>query len=119
MFLVFYTFAIFSMILFRANDKWHFDNLHITIMTLFRIATGEDWTDVMYTAQFGCKAYGTGGGSAVCTNSTAFGYWAVTYFCIFFTLGGLVFLNLFIGVITAGMADSIVEVEEDLESEEV
>jgi hypothetical protein len=52
--LCFYLFAILGMILFRDNDPWHFGSLHTSILTLFRCATGEDWTDVMYINIYGC-----------------------------------------------------------------
>jgi voltage-gated sodium channel len=84
MFLVFYVFAIFAIMLFKTNDPWHFENLHITIMTLFRVATGDDWTDVMYTAQFGCSAYGSSvaefKGETTCHTSEAHGVVAVVFF---------------------------------------
>ena len=40
--------AIFAIILFKQNDPWHFGNLHLGMITLFRMSTLEDWTDVMY-----------------------------------------------------------------------
>ena len=45
--LTFYIFGILGIILFSANDPFHFPNLHTAIITLFRCATLEDWTDVM------------------------------------------------------------------------
>ena len=57
LFVVFYFFAIFGGILFAKNDPWHFGNLHMSMLTLFRMATMEDWTDVMYINMFGCKEY--------------------------------------------------------------
>jgi hypothetical protein len=33
----------------------HFGSLHTTFVTLFRCATFEDWTDVMYIAMYGCQ----------------------------------------------------------------
>ena len=44
--LVFYLFGILAMIMFRENDPFHFGSLPITLLTLFRMATLEDWTDV-------------------------------------------------------------------------
>ena len=57
--LFFYIFAIMGNIFFAANDPWHFGNLHLAIFSLFRVATLEDWTDIMYanekvTSQQGC-----------------------------------------------------------------
>merc|ERR1712224_1155191 len=111
MFLVFYVFSIFAMMLFKANDPWHFENLHVTIMTLFRVATGDDWTDLMYTAQYGCGSYPDGVSSDNCVKEEAHGLLAVLFFSLFQMLGGMVFLNLFTGVITAGMYDSMGEQE--------
>jgi len=48
LFLVFYLYAILGMFMFKENDPWHFGNLQITLLTLFRAATMEDWTDIMY-----------------------------------------------------------------------
>jgi hypothetical protein len=126
MLLVFYVFAIFAIMMFKKNDPWHFGNLHRAMMTLFRVATGEDWTDVMYTAQMGCQEYPanlqvlgacnctfdgtnatTGLSDYTCTSEEAHGLSAILFFVVFHMLGGLVFLNLFIGVITVGMADAM------------
>jgi hypothetical protein len=45
---VFYLYAICGMIIFAPNDPWHFGNLTVAIFSLFRAATLEDWTDLMY-----------------------------------------------------------------------
>ena len=52
LFLVFYMFAILAMILFKENDPWHFATLHLSILSLFRASTFEDWTDIMYISMF-------------------------------------------------------------------
>ena len=44
--------------MYRDNDPWHFRNLFIAHVTLFRIATYEDWTDIMYFNMFGCDKWG-------------------------------------------------------------
>ena len=56
--LVFYIFGILAMILYSANDPWHFGTVHISMLSLFRAATLEDWTDIMYTNVYGCANYG-------------------------------------------------------------
>jgi voltage-gated sodium channel len=116
MLIYFYCTAIACIIIFQANDPWHWQNLHVAIMTLFRSATGDDWTDIMYTAQYGCDQYPTF--LAPCDNPTAFGMFAVIFFVVFFVFGGLVFLNLFIGVVTAGMSASMQEMDVDKEAAE-
>lgn len=39
--------------MFGANDPIHMGTLHIAFLTLFRCATLEDWTDVMYIGMQG------------------------------------------------------------------
>ena len=58
--LVFYLFAIGGIEFFRQNDPWHFGNVGLAMLTLFRMATLEDWTDVMYINIYGCDRYDSG-----------------------------------------------------------
>jgi hypothetical protein len=53
------------MILFRENDHFAFPNLGTTMINLFRAATLEDWTDIMYTAWYGCDNYAMGPNNSV------------------------------------------------------
>ena len=46
--LVFYMFGVAGMSLFSDNDPFHFNTVPRAILTLFRAATLEDWTDIMY-----------------------------------------------------------------------
>lgn len=85
------------------------------MLTLFRMSTMEDWTDVMYINMFGCIQYGYIGGSychdpehcsmdQLCgpDGQTSVGYGMATaiFFCVFVALAGLVVMSLFVGVIT-------------------
>ena len=47
--LTFYVFAIAFMYFYGDNDRMHFGSIFLSMVTLFRMATFEDWTDVMYT----------------------------------------------------------------------
>ena len=47
---VFYVYAIAGVHLFRDHDPTHWRSLGIALLTLFRVMTLEDWTDVMYVA---------------------------------------------------------------------
>ena len=118
MFLAFYIMGIVGIIMFAENDPWHFANIHLAMITLFRCATMEDWTDVMYINQFGCDKYGYDGTAwngrparHECVKPTAWGFWSVAYFVLFVLVASLVLLNLFIGVITASMETSKKEME--------
>jgi hypothetical protein len=55
-----------GMMLFRKNDPFHWYSLPVSLMTLFRISTLEDWTDIMYFNIFGCDSYNVGGGLTYC-----------------------------------------------------
>ena len=44
-----YVFAIVGVDTFKANDPFNFGSLHRAMLTLFRCATLENWTEVMCT----------------------------------------------------------------------
>ena len=48
--IVFYVYAIAGYHLFHQHDPFHWNSLGISLITLFRVLTLEDWTDVMYAA---------------------------------------------------------------------
>ena len=58
--LLFYIYSVAGVFLFGNNDPLHFDNIWIAMLSLFRVVTGEDWTDVMYIQMYGCEQYGLG-----------------------------------------------------------
>jgi len=105
LFILFYIYACLGTFLFRENDPIHFESLHISLLSLFRVATLEDWTDIMYTAIYGCQNYGYSGMEELCKNSNAFPFLGWFYFVSFVLLATFVFLNLFIGVIISNMED--------------
>ena len=45
-----YVYAIIGFQLFSEHDPTHWGNLGVSLLSLFRIVTLEDWTDIMYTA---------------------------------------------------------------------
>ena len=48
MFVIFYIYAAVGSIIFHGINPTLWDNISIAMLTLFRVATFEDWTDVMY-----------------------------------------------------------------------
>ena len=118
--LIFYLFAIVSVIAFSENDPVHFGSLDIAIVTLFRMSTMEDWTDIMYINMQGCMRYGYLGSSycyddrycdkenQACDKdnpiaTTGHGMPVAIFFVLFICVSGLVVMSLFIGVITTSM----------------
>lgn len=54
--LVFYLFAVLGVSCFRRNDPFHFGSVGLAMITLYRIATFESWTAIMYINIFGCNS---------------------------------------------------------------
>ena len=50
LFVIYYVYAVAGVHLFGAHDPLHWGSLGIALLTLFRVMTLEDWTDVMYVA---------------------------------------------------------------------
>ena len=75
--------ACLGTFLFRENDPIHFESLHISLLSLFRVATLEDWTDIMYTAIYGCQNYGYSGAKDLCSKLARFSFFRVVLFCEF------------------------------------
>ncbi len=113
--MLFYLFAILAVMLFGANDPHHFGTLHISFLSLWRSATGEDWTDLMYIAMYGCAAKETATGGtfydddlfrAKCNASAELYLPSVLYHHIFAIFAGLILLNLMVGVIIGSIFEA-------------
>ncbi len=105
LFILFYIYAVMGVHLFGANDPVHFANLYVSLLSLFRVVTLEDWTDIMYISMYGCDQYGYGDISQLCTAPRAHFFLAPLFFVSFVLLGTMIMLNLFIGVIINNMTD--------------
>jgi len=104
--LVIFIYAVLGVLLFGANDPLYFGSLHISSISLFRCATMDAWSDMMYTNMFGCDKYGYSNNSELCTLPKARGWWAVAYFVSYTIVSSLVLLTLFIGVVTTTMGEA-------------
>jgi voltage-gated sodium channel len=112
--LLFYIYSVAGVFLFGTNDPVHFGSLWIAMLSLFRVVTGEDWTDVMYIQMYGCERYGFAETFAdLCTDPVSYPVFGALFFVSFMFLGSLIILNLFIGVIMAGMEEAQRENEFD------
>ncbi len=110
--LLFYIYAVAAVFLFSANDPLHFGNLQTAMLSLFRVVTLEDWTDVMYTNMYGCANYGYDAHSVMpCVDSQASPVLGSLFFVSFVLVGTMIMLNLFIGVIMTGMGEAQAEAE--------
>jgi voltage-gated sodium channel len=107
--LLFYIYAVAGVFFFGENDPTHFADLQTSMLSLFRVVTLEDWTDIMYINMFGCANYGYDGAMDICTNSVGNPAGSVIFFVSFVLIGTMIFLNLFIGVIMNGMDEAKAE----------
>jgi voltage-gated sodium channel len=80
MFIIFYLYAVIGNVLFGQLNPVLWGDLGVSLLTLFRVATFEDWTDVMYEAM------------------TLYG-WSWIYFITFIFFSAFVFLNMMIGIV--------------------
>lgn len=110
--LLFYIYAVAGVFFFGENDPTHFENLQMSMLSLFRIVTLEDWTDIMYINMYGCENYGYDG-NPLCTSSQAFPIGSPVFFVSFVLIGTMIMLNLFIGVIMTGMEEAKEEARQE------
>ena len=101
---IFYIYAITGYQLFHEHDPTHWRSLGISLLTLFRVVTLEDWTDIMYTAM-------------------EFHPLSWVYFVSFVTLGTFVVINLFIAVVINNLdeakAERLAELQGPVTQEEI
>ena len=109
--LTFYVYAVVGVFLFRENDPVHFQNLPTSLLSLFRVVTLEDWTDVMYIQMFGSDVYAYDNTSGITPVSSPKPIVGAAYFVSFVLFGTMIILNLFIGVILNSMAEAQEESE--------
>ncbi len=111
--LLFYIYAVLGVFLFRGNDPTHFSDLGTAMLTLFRVATLEDWTDVMYIQMYGSDRYaGYVNQTDLPRTSEARPMIAIGFFVSFVLLGTMIMLNLFIGVIINSMDEAKADAEQ-------
>lgn len=84
MFIIFYIFAAVGSLLFDEINPVLWGNIAVAMLTLFRVVTFEDWTDIMYETM---EVYSLS--------------WI--YYLIFIFLNAFVFLNMMIGIVIERM----------------
>ncbi|MBY6190100.1 ion transporter [Microbulbifer agarilyticus] len=85
--IIFYIYGVAGYFLFHEIDPTHWRTLPIALLSLFRIVTFEDWTDIMYTAMDAMP-------------------YAWIYFISFVVMGAFVMINLFIGVVLNNLEEA-------------
>ena len=113
LFLLFYIYAVMGVFLWRENDPVHFGTLGRSLLSLFRVVTLEDWTDIMYIQMWGSDAYpfSPEERAGFDFNSKSHPVLGAFYFISFVLFGTMIMLNLFIGVILNSMQEAQDEAE--------
>ena len=108
LFLLFYVYGTLAVFFYGENDPIHFRNLQSSILTLFRVVTLEDWTDVMYINMYGSDSYGYSNADILkwTHHPSASPLGAAIFFVSFVLIGTMIVLNLVIGVIMNSMDES-------------
>ena len=88
---LYYVYAVAGVHLFQDHDPTHWRSLGIGLLTLFRVMTLEDWTDVMYTAM-------------------ELHPMAWLFFVSFVMLAAVIMINLVIAVVINNLQDARLEV---------
>jgi len=107
--LLFYVYAVLGVFLFRENDPLHFSDLQTALITMFRVVTLEDWTDILYIQMYGSDTYvgyDEQNHTGLTATPIAQPLTAVLFFVSFVLLGTIVILNLVIGVIISSMEEA-------------
>lgn len=94
--IIFYIYGVAGYHLFSQHDPVHWGTLGISLLTLFRIVTLEDWTDVMYIAM-------------------EMHPMAWVYFVSFVVMGTFVIINLFIAVVLNNLEEAKIERLKEME----
>ena len=80
MFIIFYIYAAVGGFMFEKINATLWGDISISMLTLFRVSTFEDWTDVMYETM---NVYA----------------WSWVYYLTFIFLTTFVFMNMMIGIV--------------------
>jgi voltage-gated sodium channel len=104
--LLFYVYGAIAVFIFGDNDPIHFKNLPTSMLSMFRVATLEDWTDIMYINMYGSANYGYSGNEHLTANSVGRPIFAAFFFVSFVAVGTMIVLNLVIGVIINSMEET-------------
>jgi len=125
MFIVFYLYAIVGFYLFSKSNPFYFGDIPTAMLLLYRIATLENWTDVLYLTTYGCDEFPNFYVQPIeftprnrkfwCTHPQKNPLAAPIYFLSFVIIASFVLLSLFVGTITMSMNESMEEMRFEME----
>jgi voltage-gated sodium channel len=116
--ILFFTYGVIGVYLFSETDAFHFGNLKNSLISLLRIITLEDWTDILYQNIY--KWYPTSDheyyNNPVGRKVDAV---AMIYFVSFIIACVFVLLNMFTGVIVNAIQETKVELDKVAEKQRI
>lgn len=98
MFIIFYIYAAIGTYVFKDINPTLWGDIAISMLTLFRVMTFEDWTDVQYETM---EVYG----------------WSWVYYLTFIFFTAFAFLNMVIGIVVNVMEDEHAKARKELAEE--
>ncbi|MDR1882790.1 MAG: ion transporter [Prevotella sp.] len=115
--ILFFVYGAIGVFAFSENDPFHFGSLPHSLLSLFRIITLEDWTDIMYQNIFGYAYYPeqvySFGNEDLHPVSRAHTVGASIYFITFVLINVFLILNMFTGIVLSTIQEIKVELEEE------
>lgn len=118
--LLVYMYGVLGYSMFHRNDPANFATLHVSMLTLFRVTTGDDWEEVFMTNFRGCDQVGYGteqftgeiggrnkdGFDSVCTQPEAKPWQSVLFFVSYIFLTTFILINVIVGVVVSSVAEA-------------
>ena len=109
--MVIYVYTVMGVMLFKDNDPRHFQDLGYGLQTVIQLTTADtDWLTIIYINYYGCSEYGydSAADEGWCTDSKARPFFSVAYIVSLLFILAHIMINLFIGVISQEMEETVV-----------
>jgi len=116
--IILFTYGAMGVYFFADNDPFHFGTLPNALLSLFRVITFSNWTDIMYHNIYGANVYPETVYGLNIPNITprlpqAMGVPAAIYFISFVLLCVFLILNMFTGIVLNAIQQMKNELEEE------
>jgi len=116
--IILFTYGAMGVYFFADNDPFHFGTLPNALLSLFRVITFSNWTDIMYHNIYGANAYPetvymTNFPDIIPRYPQAMGLPAAIYFISFVLLCVFIILNMFTGIVLNAIQQMKNELEEE------
>ena len=116
--IILFTYGAMGVFFFADNDPFHFGTLPDALLSLFRVITFSNWTDIMYHNIYGAEAYPErvyelhiSGVEPILPQ--AMGLPAAIYFVTFILICVFIILNMFTGIVLSAIQEMRKELEEE------